>query len=144
MASLRSISNALRGPAQARARTLAHRQYLTPASVQSSFHSSPISRRPYKDDQDRQSVKPKSTEDSLSGTHDEAAKSDAAFDPSTTRPENEKAQAEKGPGGNPLETSGADHGKSKPLGESGGQETHDVTKQENKKSSSHHSPKKQG
>lgn len=144
MSALRTISNALRAP---RARTPAHhRQFPSPAptSLQSSFHSTPASRFAYKDDQDRESLKPQSTQGSMSGTDQDAADSDAAFDPSTTRPESEKDQAQEASGGNPLETSGANHDKSKPLGESGGQETHGVTKQENKKSSGGHSPQKKG
>lgn len=152
MSSLRSITHALRAPLhQTRgAGTLAHRQSLLPrASVQSAaaaspFHTAPPTRSPYKGDQDRESLKPQSTQGSMSGTDQEAAESDAAFDPSTTRPESEKKQAEKGSGGNPLETSGANQGKSKPLGEEGGGETHNVTKQENKKSSRGHSPEKKG
>lgn len=144
MSSFRSLSSALRAPGQARAHAVARRQLLPPAQLQSFFHSSPASRLPYKDDQDRESVKPKSTEGSLSGTDGDAAASDAAFDPSTTGPEEAKDQADKGSGGNPLETSGAKPSKSKPLGEDGGGETHDVTKQEKRKSSKGHSPKKQG
>lgn len=143
MPSLRSISSALRAPAQARARSVTHRQsaIISPAaSVQQAclFHGAPASRLPYKDDQDRKSLKPQTTQGSVSGTDQEAAESDAAFDRNTTRPEAEKDQAEKGSGGNPLETSGADQSKSKPVGDSG------VTRQENKKSSSAHSPEKKG
>ncbi|ROW13476.1 hypothetical protein VPNG_04480 [Cytospora leucostoma] len=142
MSPLRSISSALRAPAQARARIVTHRQSaISPAaSLQQTclFHSAPASRLPYKDDQDRESLKPQSTQGSVSGTDQEAAESDAAFDRNTTRPETEKDQAEKGSGGNPLEGSGANQDKSKPVGDSG------VTKQENKKSSSAHSPEKKG
>ncbi|ROW08287.1 hypothetical protein VMCG_03171 [Cytospora schulzeri] len=157
MSSLRTISNALRAP---RARTLAHRHFLFPSpaasststststspkpSLYSPFHSTSASRFAYKDDQDRESLKPQSTQGSMSGTDQDAADSDAAFDPSTTRPETEKDQAQEASGGNPLETSGANQSKSKPLGESGGGETHGVTKQENKKSSGGHSPQKKG
>ncbi|KAJ0109892.1 hypothetical protein J7T55_004442 [Diaporthe amygdali] len=144
MASLRSIRGVLRAPAQARPQTLAPRQpFLSPANIQA-FHSSPRSKFPYKDDQDRESLKPKSTEGSKSGTDDAAAQSDAAFDPSTTSPEGAKEQAEGEGHGEPLEVSGASHEKSKPLGNSGGGEMQGTTKQENKKSSHGHSPEKKG
>lgn len=162
MSSLRTISNAFR--AAPRAHTLAHRRFPfaapSPASVtptntttsplqsssssSSPFHTAPAARLAYKDDQDRESLKPQSTQGSMSGTDQDAADSDAAFDPSTTRPEREKEQAREPSGGNPLETSGANQEKSKPLGQSGGQETHGVTRQENKKSSGGHSPQKKG
>ncbi|KUI52938.1 hypothetical protein VP1G_00469 [Cytospora mali] len=144
MSTLRSISNALRAPVQGRARALAHRQFLSPASLQSSFHSTTASLFAYKDDQSRETLKPQSTQGSMSGTDQEAAESDAAFDPSTTSPESEKNQAEDGSGGNPLETSGANHSKSKPPKGSGEQDTQNVTRQENKKSSGGHSPQKKG
>lgn len=149
MSPLRTFSTALRAPW---ARTLVRRQFPSTASVsvsasaslQSSFHTTPAPLFAYKADQDRESLKPQSTQGSMSGTDQDAADSDAAFDPSTTRPETEKDQAQDASGGNPLETSGANQSKSKPLGESGGQETHGVTKQENKKSSGGHSPQKKG
>ncbi|ROW03484.1 hypothetical protein VSDG_01306 [Cytospora chrysosperma] len=159
MSSLRTISNAFR--AAPRAHTLAHRRFPFPApssasvtktttsplqssSSSSPFHTAPAARLAYKDDQNRESLKPQSTQGSMSGTDQDAADSDAAFDPSTTRPEREKEQAREPSGGNPLETSGANQEKSKPLGQSGGQETHGVTRQENKKSSGGHSPQKKG
>lgn len=137
---MRSI---LRAPAQARPQTAALRQrFLFPAAAVQGFHSSPRQQLPYKDDQDRESLKPKSTEGSKSGTDDAAAQSDAAFDPSTTSPEGAKDKAEAEGGGNPLEVSGANHEKSKPLGESGGGEMRDTSRQETKKSSHGHSPEK--
>jgi len=59
------------------------------------FHASPLARFPRKDTQDKDSLKPESTEYSKSGSDDAAAQGDAAFDPSTTRPESATAQAEK-------------------------------------------------
>ena len=139
---MRSI---LRAPAPARSYTLAPRQlFLSPAaSVTRGFHSSPRPQNPYKDDQDRESLKPKSTEGSKSGTDNGAAHSSAAFDPSTTSPEGAKEKADKEGGDeNPLEVSGASHEKSKPLGNSGGAEMSDTARQETKKSSHGHSPEK--
>lgn len=139
---MRSI---LRAPAQARPQTLTHRQlFLSPASATQGFHSSPRPQLPYKDDQDRESLKPKSTEGSKSGTDDAAAQSSAAFDPSTTSPEGARDKAESEGGGNSLDVSGANHSKSKPLGESGGGEMQGTARQETKKSSHGHSPEKKG
>lgn len=145
MASLRSI-RILRAPAQARPQTLAPRQLcLSPAAAATQgFHSSPRPQLPYKDDQDRESLKPRSTEGSKSGTDNAAAHSSAAFDPSTTSPEGAKEKAETEGGGNSLDVSGASHDKSKPLGNSGGGEMHGTTRQETKKSSHGHSPEKKG
>ncbi|KAG7286133.1 hypothetical protein NEMBOFW57_008436 [Staphylotrichum longicolle] len=67
----------------------------------------------YKDDQDRQSLKPRRSEGTKSGSDDEVAeKTDAAFNPNKTSPEDEKASAANN--GNPLEASGANQEISKP------------------------------
>ncbi|KAK3079743.1 hypothetical protein LTS18_004013 [Coniosporium uncinatum] len=58
------------------------------------FHASPIARFPRKDTQDKDSLKPESTEYSKSGSDDAVAQGDAAFDPSTTTPEGATAKAE--------------------------------------------------
>ncbi|KAG8170256.1 hypothetical protein KVR01_001001 [Diaporthe batatas] len=143
--SLRSMRSILRAPAQARPQTISPQQrLLSPAAVTRGLHSSPRPQLPYKDDQDRESLKPKSTEGSKSGTDHDAAESSAAFDPSTTSPEGAKAKAEGEGGGNPLETSGANHDKSKPLGDKGGPEMHGTARHETKKSSHGHSPEKKG
>lgn len=145
MASFRSMRGVLRSSAQARPHALAPRlRFLSPAAAAQGFHSSPRPQLPYKDDQDRESLKPKSTEGSKSGTDDAAAQSSAAFDPSTTSPEGAKNKAESEGGDNPLEMSGASHDKSKPLGNSGGAEMKGTTRQETKKSSHGHSPEKKG
>lgn len=142
---MRSI---LRAPAQARPQTITpHQRFLSPAATAAaarSLHSSPRSQFPYKDDQDRESLKPKSTEGSKSGTDQDAAESSAAFDPSTTSPEGAKDKAEGEGNGNPLEASGANQEKSKPLGNTGGREMKDTARQETKKSSHGHSPEKKG
>ncbi|KAF2804642.1 uncharacterized protein BDZ99DRAFT_451766 [Mytilinidion resinicola] len=59
------------------------------------LHSTPIRAFPRKDDQDRESLNPQSTEYSKSGSDDAAAGGEAAFDPSTTSPEAEKESGEK-------------------------------------------------
>lgn len=145
MASFRSMRGVLRASAQARPHAFPpHQQFLSPAAAAQGLHSSPRPQLPYKDDQDRESLKPKSTEGSKSGTDDAAAQSGAAFDPSTTSPEGAKNQAEREGGDNPLDVSGASHDKSKPLGSSGGAEMKSTTRQETKKSSHGHSPEKKG
>jgi hypothetical protein len=83
---------------------------------------------PYKDDQARDSLKPKSTEGSKSSTDQGVAETNTAFDPSTTRPEEEKDEAGKGKRGNPLGVSGASREDSLPLGEEGGGEMKGTTR----------------
>ena len=85
---------------------------------------------PYKDDQDRNSLKPKSTEGSKFGTDQGAAETDAAFEPSNTRPEEEKEAAGNKNEGNPLAVSGANLKKSVPLGDKGGPTMKGTTKNE--------------
>ncbi|KAH8776426.1 hypothetical protein F5883DRAFT_640114 [Diaporthe sp. PMI_573] len=145
MASIRSMRSVLRAPARAWPQTIApHQPFLSPAAAARALHSSPRPQFPYKDDQDRESLKPKSTEGSQSGTDQDAAETSAAFDPSTTSPEGAKDQAEGETNGNPLDVSGANHDKSKPLGSQGGAEMHSTARQETKKSSHGHSPEKKG
>jgi hypothetical protein len=61
-----------------------------------------------KDSQDRQSLDPRRSEGTKSGTDDQVAeKTDAAFNPKNTSPEGEKESAAKASNGNPLEASGA-------------------------------------
>jgi hypothetical protein len=63
---------------------------------------------PYKDDQDRESLKPRAQDYSKSGSDDEtAANTDAAFNPKMTSPEEAKRTAGEGGPGNPLEASPA-------------------------------------
>lgn len=74
----------------------------------SQYHWTSPARLPYKDDQDRDSLKPKAQEyvKGDKGGDDAAAhRDDAAFNPDKTRPETEKDVA--GDGGNPLEFSPA-------------------------------------
>jgi len=75
------------------------------SSPSSSFHTNSRYLWPSKDAQDKDSLKPRSTEYSKSGSDDSAA-NDTAFDPNTTRPETEEAQESDNPAeGNSLEVS---------------------------------------
>jgi hypothetical protein len=67
---------------------------------------------PYKDDQDRESVKPRSSEATKSGSDNDAAHSEAAFNPQKTRPGPEKEASNE-----ELEVSGANQQVSKPRGD---------------------------
>lgn len=119
------------------------------------YHATFISQLPYKDDQDRTSLKPKSTEGSKSGTDDAAAQTDVAFDPSKTSPEEETAAAKHeektksndsggGGTGNPLDVSGGSHKESKPLGDEGGAEMKGTVHGTREKASGGGSPEKKG
>lgn len=111
------------------------------------FHTSRRLQLPYKDDQDRESLKPKSTEGTKSSTDEAAAHTDTAFDPSTTRPEDEKTAAKKETKQDetsPLDASGADQEASRPLGDKGGSEMQETTKSERNKASRGGSPQKKG
>ncbi|AEO58856.1 hypothetical protein MYCTH_17585, partial [Thermothelomyces thermophilus ATCC 42464] len=69
----------------------------------------------YKDDQDRRSLKPRSSEGTKSGSDDQVAENtEAAFNPNMTSPEEAKESAAKHSNGNPLEASGANQEFSKP------------------------------
>ncbi|KAI0872129.1 hypothetical protein GGS24DRAFT_25960 [Hypoxylon argillaceum] len=88
------------------------------------LHRSAARRLPYKDDADRESLKPRAHENTQSGTDDEVGRDygAAAFDPRKTSPEREqdtaaRAAAQKGKA-NPLGASPADHDFAK-----GGRET---------------------
>lgn len=106
-------------------------QTRTPAmrlSLSLQYHQTTRLGYPYKDDQDRKSLKPKSTDSTRSGTDDDVAHTDVAFDPSKTRPETEKKQADKeakkkqgnkGTKISPLEASPANQNISKPQGDHG-------------------------
>ncbi|KAI1416520.1 hypothetical protein F5Y13DRAFT_118375 [Hypoxylon sp. FL1857] len=75
------------------------------------IHQSPALRSPYKDDMDRESLKPKAHEYTQSGTDDEVAtKKDAAYNPHKTDPETETRAAAEESNGNPLNGSPANKG----------------------------------
>ncbi|KAL7938480.1 hypothetical protein V8C35DRAFT_288187 [Trichoderma chlorosporum] len=91
------------------------------------YHTSSVLRYPYKDSQDRQSLKPRSNNGTRSGRDDDvAAQKDAAFDPSKTdpTPESEAEVAGRGNETNPLNASGANQEFNKPMGE--GPEAHNT------------------
>ncbi|KAI5865942.1 hypothetical protein GGS23DRAFT_361454 [Durotheca rogersii] len=87
---------------------------------------SAAARAPYKDDMDRESLKPRSRENTQSGTDDEvAAKRDAAYGPHKTDPDTERRAAAAESDGNPLDESpankefaeaGRGHAEDKPVG----------------------------
>ncbi|KAF1911966.1 hypothetical protein BDU57DRAFT_523235 [Ampelomyces quisqualis] len=66
-----------------------------PSSLTSRFLSTTPTRFAQKDAQDKDSLVPRSTEYSKSGSDDAAASSDAAFNPSKTSPESAEATSEK-------------------------------------------------
>jgi hypothetical protein len=99
MPSLTQFRTLLRAPAS--------RLAANPTAAARQFQTSAL-RRAYKDDQDRESLKPKAHEYTQSGTDDQAAANeDAAFNPDKTSPEAAKETAGKGGDGNPLESSPA-------------------------------------
>jgi hypothetical protein len=80
---------------------------------------------PYKDDQDRESLKPRPSDGTKSGSDTDVADKtqDAAWNPNKTRPGKEMDSAEQeseSDGGNPLEASGANQELSKPQGDNPG------------------------
>lgn len=82
------------------------------------YHTTPIARFPYKDSQDRESLKPQTAEHTKSGRDDDAAAAGkAAFDRGITTPEGARDAAAEERGSDPLEVSGANEGLSKPRGD---------------------------
>ncbi|KAI1741723.1 hypothetical protein F4680DRAFT_446728 [Xylaria scruposa] len=88
---------------------------LLPSHTSRLLHQTAVSRIPYKDDMDRESLKPKAHEYTQSGTDDETAAQhgDAAFNPNKTSPETEKKAAAQGAAQknkqSPLDASPADY-----------------------------------
>ena len=70
-----------------------------PSTLTPRFLSTTPTRFAQKDAQDKDSLKPRSTEYSKSGSDDGAASSDAAFNPDKTSPEEAEATAEREAGG---------------------------------------------
>ncbi|KAM5346620.1 hypothetical protein ACJ41O_009625 [Fusarium nematophilum] len=86
------------------------------------FHTVTGLRAPYKDSQDRETLRPVSNENTKSGRDEQMAgeHADTAFDPNATRPEEEAAQTSKesdSRGEDPLSASGANQELSKPMGD---------------------------
>ncbi|KAM0460994.1 hypothetical protein ACHAPV_000974 [Trichoderma viride] len=89
------------------------------------YHTSAALRLPYKDSQDRESLKPRSNNGTRSGRDDDVAdQKDAAFNPRKTDPDEELEAAGRGNEANPLNASGANQEFNKPMGE--GKEAHDT------------------
>lgn len=83
-------------------------------AVRRPYHTTPRVLLPYKDSQDRESLRPRTAEHTKSGRDDDvAAQDDAAYNPRKTRPEETGKQAK----GSPLEASGANQELSKPRGD---------------------------
>ncbi|KHN97958.1 uncharacterized protein MAM_04347 [Metarhizium album ARSEF 1941] len=86
--------------------------------VAKAHHTSPVSCSPYKDSQDRESLRPRPAENTKSGRDDDVAGAPkAAFGRGVTSPEGQRAMAGKEEGGDPLEASGANQDLSKPQGD---------------------------
>ncbi|TGJ81891.1 hypothetical protein E0Z10_g6879 [Xylaria hypoxylon] len=88
---------------------------ILPSHTSRLLHQTAVRGLPYKDDMDRESLKPKAHENTQSGTDEETATQhgDASFNPNKTLPETEKKAAGEGAEQqgkqNPLESSPADH-----------------------------------
>lgn len=146
MAFIRSLNTLLRAPTRVSALTPHHQPITMLAAC--AYHNTARRRLPYKDDQDRDSVKPKAIEGGTSATDEATADTDAAFDSSKTRPEEEHAAADrqtgKGDDNNPLESSGANPEDSAGVGKHGSAEMWETVKGGKAKSSGHGSPEKKG
>ncbi|KAG5983955.1 hypothetical protein E4U55_006565 [Claviceps digitariae] len=86
------------------------------------YHPSPVLRIPYKDAQDRESLRPQSAEQTKSARDDDAAGSAprTAFDKGGNEPGEARRRAEAEAGVDPLGVSGANQELSKPQGDEGG------------------------
>ena len=84
-----------------------------PAPFARAYRTSPRPSLPYKDDQDRESLKPRPQESTKSGSDSDIASHPDAYNPNKTRPNAEKDGIAKGGGGDPLEASGANQDISK-------------------------------
>ncbi|EGR47224.1 uncharacterized protein TRIREDRAFT_109117 [Trichoderma reesei QM6a] len=101
-------------------RNLAHipRCCATTALPRQYYHTTAALRLPYKNSQDRQSLKPGSNDGTRSGRDDDVvAQKDASFNPSKTDPESEHEAAGRGTETNPLTASGANQEFNKPMGD---------------------------
>ncbi|KAI8960437.1 hypothetical protein F5Y11DRAFT_266601 [Daldinia sp. FL1419] len=97
------------------------------------MHRSAALRMPYKDDMDRESLKPKAHEYTQGGTDEEvASKQDAAFNPHKTDPDAAVDAAAAESNGNPLNESPANKG----FAEAGRGKAEDKTHGSQKKASS--------
>lgn len=98
-----------------------HLKPLRIAIATRAYRASPPTRHPYKDAQDRDSLKPRSAEQLKSGRDDDAAAAaKTAFRKGRNSPEEARDAASTEEGGDPLEVSGANQELSKPQGDEGG------------------------
>ncbi|KAM0252855.1 hypothetical protein ACHAQJ_007484 [Trichoderma viride] len=82
------------------------------------YHTSTALRLPYKNSQDRESLKPGTNEGTRSGRDEDVSEQDdAAFNPRKTDPETERKAAGQGNKTNPLNASGANQEFNKPMGD---------------------------
>jgi hypothetical protein len=72
------------------------------------------SRLAYKDDQDRETLRPRPNDGTKSGSDSDVADTGAAYDPKTTDPVEAGKSVDRESGGNPLEASGANQEFSQP------------------------------
>ncbi|KAF4974061.1 hypothetical protein FZEAL_9001 [Fusarium zealandicum] len=96
----------------------------TTAATIRPLHTTARLRMPYKDSQDRETLRPVSNENTKSGRDEQLAgeHADAAFDPNTTRPEEaaektRKQSSKDSRGEDPLNASGANQELSTPMGD---------------------------
>ena len=106
MLSLKTFRAAVRAPSSGQGVAAA-----VAAAARRPLHVGAALGRPYKDDMDRESLKPKAHEYTGSGTDEQTAQNpDAAFNPRKTAPEEAKrAAGADATGRNPLDVSPADH-----------------------------------
>ncbi|KAG5926547.1 hypothetical protein E4U42_003169 [Claviceps africana] len=92
-----------------------------PRTLLRAFHSSRPLQTPYKDAQDRASLKPQSVEQIKSARDDDASDGapKTAFHRGANDPAHERKQASDEAGGDPLGASGANQALSKPQGDEG-------------------------
>ncbi|KAK3333456.1 hypothetical protein B0T19DRAFT_126534 [Cercophora scortea] len=84
------------------------------------YHATPLTLLPYKDDQDRTSLKPRPSEGTKSGSDSDVANFKDAFNPKMTNPEEQMASSAREPGGGFLDASGGNQIFSKPFGDKPG------------------------
>lgn len=91
---------------------------LFPVTRRCQLHATAARRQPYKNAQDRDSLKPQAQENTKSGSDDDVSShGEAAFNPKKTDPQDAKETAGKDTDGNPLDVSPANQEMSKPQGD---------------------------
>ncbi|KAJ2901389.1 hypothetical protein MKZ38_001907 [Zalerion maritima] len=116
MQSLKQFRPAIQSVATSRTAAVAVASH----TIQRPYHRFSHLEFPYKDDQNREDLKPRSTDSTKSTSADDVAHTDVAFNPKLTKPETEKKEAGKeAEKVNPLEASPANKDISKPQGDHG-------------------------